>query len=385
MSISENYLCLSNNFIPKILERYYILHKINEDLYELSEDAFSFIISLKNGIPLNEVRKNKKFIDRLLKIGILEIRNKKRKRRLFLKKPPLPSLRYLEIQLTSRCNLRCKHCYQEKEDFELPLQNLLKILEDFKIAQGLRIILSGGEPLLYSHFKELNSYLKDYPAYVVLLTNGILLNKLNLSIIKNIDEIQFSLDGTKGGHDYLRGEGTFEKTISAIEKVKENTDKHISIATMVHKKNLSEFKALSKIVKKFKSKEWGIDYPVLTGAFKGHIELYPSISEAVETMKYKFGASYHSTEEENSYACGVHTMTLLPNGDFVPCGFYPHKVFGNINRGLFDALNNRQFFKLSSIKECKGCPHLSLCRGGCRFRAGGISKRDKFMCAIYGV
>ena len=31
-----------------------------------------------------------------------------------LMKSPRPSLRYLELQITGRCNLRCRHCYIEE-------------------------------------------------------------------------------------------------------------------------------------------------------------------------------------------------------------------------------------------------------------------------------
>lgn len=381
---SKKYLRLSDNFIPKILEKYYLFDKKNDELYELSESAFNFVLSFKDGKDLSEINGNKSFIKNLLKLSILEESDKIKKRNFILNKPPIPTLRYLEIQLTSKCNLKCKHCYQgEKNDLELPFSALKNILNDFVYFQGLRILLSGGEPLLYSNFKELNLFLKNYPAYVVLITNGVLLNKIPLAQIRNIDEIQVSLDGMEYGHNILRGEGTFEKVISGVKRIKEKTDKKISFATMVHNKNISEFKNMNKLIKSLGAKEWGIDYPVLTGFFEKNRDLYPDIDSAIKVMKYRFGASYHSTEEDNDYACGVHTMTLLPNGHFVPCGFYPSKIFGNIKEGLKIALKNRSFFKLLDISECKDCNYIITCRGGCRFRAGDLTKKDQLMCKIF--
>ncbi|MCX7991931.1 MAG: radical SAM protein [Proteobacteria bacterium] len=382
---SKRYLIISDNFYPKILENFYFLDKKNDELYELTEESFSFILSFRDGKDISNIKTNKRFIKSLIRLSILKETSKRVKKKFILEKPPLPSLRYLEIQLTAKCNLRCRHCYQdEKNDFELPIDNLKKVLDEFVKFQGLRILLSGGEPLLYSRFKELNDYLKRYPAYVVLITNGLLLNEMPLSYIKNVDEIQISIDGMKEGHNYLRGDGTFEKVIRAVKRLKEKTNKYISFATMVHKKNLKEFKELKKLIKSFGAKEWGIDYPVLTGFFEKNKDIYPDIDSALKVIKYKFGASYHSTDEENDYACGVHTMTLLPNGNFVPCGFYPDKIFGNINEGLEKALKNRSFFRLSDITECFSCEHICLCRGGCRYRAGDIDKKDPLMCKIYG-
>lgn len=381
---SKKYLRLSSNFIPKILEKPYLFDKKNDELYELSESALNFVLSFKDGVALSEIKNNKRFIKSLLRLKILEESDKKIKRNFNLKSPPTPTLRYLEIQLTSRCNLKCKHCYQgEKKDEELPIDKLKKILKEFIDLQGLRILLSGGEPLLYSHFKELNSFLKNYPAYTVLITNGTLLNKIPLTYITNIDEIQVSIDGMEKGHNILRGEGTFQKIISGITRIKQKTNKKLSFATMVHKKNINEFKSLSKLIKSFEAKEWGIDYPVFTGFFQDNKALYPSLSDAIKVMKHRFGASYHFTNEDNDYACGIHTMTLLPNGNFVACSFFPDKFFGTIDDGLEVALKNRSFFKLSDIKECLDCTYLRICKGGCRYRAGNIAKKDPLMCKIY--
>jgi len=379
------FLRLSEHFIPKILENYYFLNKKTDDLYEVDKDAFDLLISLKDGKPPELVQAKKTFINKLIRLGFIGFSEKKIQRKLKLVPAPVPSLRYLEVQLTSKCNLTCRHCYQGvKKDYELPFDMLKKILDEFVELQGIRLLLSGGEPLLYSKFGELNKFLKNYPAYVVLLTNGTLINEKNLSKLTYIDEIQFSIDGLEESHDYLRGTGSFARMIKAVNIIKAKTDKAVSFATMVHKKNLRDFPKLSRIIKSFGAREWGMDYPVFTGFFKNNKELYPTPEEALKAMKYKFGTSYHSTNENNDLACGAHLMTLLPDGTFVPCGFYLDRIFGHINTGLKNAVNNRHIYKLSDILDCMDCEYLYNCRGGCRFRAGSTEKKDEFMCYIYG-
>jgi MoaA/NifB/PqqE/SkfB family radical SAM enzyme len=44
--------------------------------------------------------------------------------------------------------------------------------------QGLRVLLSGGEPLLYSRWQELNELLPDFELRLVLLSNGLLLTDM---------------------------------------------------------------------------------------------------------------------------------------------------------------------------------------------------------------
>jgi MoaA/NifB/PqqE/SkfB family radical SAM enzyme len=130
---------------------------------------------------------------------------------------PVPSLRYLELQITDRCNLRCHHCYiGDGLSQDLSVKNIEEILEEFEEMQGLRLLLSGGEPLLHPNFWEINERLKDYAFRSVLLSNGILITR-DVARRLRVREVQISLDGMKEGHESIRGTGTFTKTLAAID------------------------------------------------------------------------------------------------------------------------------------------------------------------------
>ena len=73
------------------------------------------------------------------------------------------------INLTFRCNLRCKMCTQYGKNFkeqameELEISSWINFLNQIKdINPKPKLILMGGEPFLYKHFEELfkkaNSY-----------------------------------------------------------------------------------------------------------------------------------------------------------------------------------------------------------------------------------
>ena len=141
--------------------------------------------------------------------------------------------------LTERCNLRCRHCYLgEVGDQELPLAAVLQTLEAFQEMQGLRVLLSGGEPLLYSRWQELNERLPEFELRLVLLSNGLLLTD---KVIKelNVQEVQLSLDGLETGHDLIRGQGTWAQTVGRLETLQDE-GLEISVATMIHRGNLAE-------------------------------------------------------------------------------------------------------------------------------------------------
>jgi molybdenum cofactor biosynthesis enzyme MoaA len=64
---------------------------------------------------------------------------------------------------------------------EFPETLIRPLLDQFSTMQGLRILVSGGEPTLYSHFPVLNDALPDYPVRAVLLSNGIGVTKRMVS------------------------------------------------------------------------------------------------------------------------------------------------------------------------------------------------------------
>ncbi len=66
--------------------------------------------------------RNREFIDFCMAEGLLSERVAKEKR-IPDRQSTVPSLRYLELQITDRCNLKCRHCYIGKGDsHELPLK-----------------------------------------------------------------------------------------------------------------------------------------------------------------------------------------------------------------------------------------------------------------------
>jgi radical SAM protein with 4Fe4S-binding SPASM domain len=77
-------------------------------------------------------------------------------------------------------------------------------------------------------------------------------------------------------------------------------------------------------------------------------------------------------------------MTVLPTGKAVKCGFYEDKPLGDARMGLLSCWLNMEHIPLAAL-ECKDCPVLEECAGGCRFRAERPLAPDKAMCARYGI
>ncbi|MBE0427449.1 MAG: radical SAM protein [Nitrospirae bacterium] len=193
---------LSEKAVLKWLETPSVYHIGKDDLYELDSESFDFLRHCASDREC--LSEDIEFIDYCLKENILT------EDKISLKRPPVikspvPSLRYIELQITNRCNLKCKHCYIENKSFsELSVPRIKTVLKEFEEMQGLRVLLTGGEPLIHSKFEDINEILPEFFIRKVLFTNGLLVNKRILRNL-NVDELQISIDGLEDAHDLGAG------------------------------------------------------------------------------------------------------------------------------------------------------------------------------------
>jgi sulfatase maturation enzyme AslB (radical SAM superfamily) len=245
----NDYLCLSDNYFLKQLEEPYVYNIRTDELYETNQEAFQFLKLCDGSRQVGELNFEKKFANWCLKEGILTTAPERRQRKFVVAAAPTPSLRYLELQITSRCNLKCQHCYLgEPAALDLPQKTIMHVLEEFQRMQGLRLLISGGEPLLHPDFWAINDSLPSFGFRSVLLTNGTLIDQATAKKLK-VHEIQVSLDGIGTSHDIIRGKGSYTKAINALRRL-HKLGKDVSVATMVHTKNLNDFPQLSSLIKK---------------------------------------------------------------------------------------------------------------------------------------
>lgn len=381
---------LSDKCALKRLETPCVYHLEKDELYELDEEAFVFLqqCSQAEGMQVSAGE----LVDFCLEEGLLLSASPGAVRRPVVEPSPEPSLRYLELLITDRCNLRCRHCYvgPGKQVRELPLQRILQALDEFERMQGLRVMISGGEPLLHREFSALNDALQHYAFRRVLFTNGAdmgerILEGLSLRLL-NVHEIQFSIDGLQQGHDYLRGAGTYERTMAALQRA-QAAGYEVSVSTMVHRGNLGEFDAMGALFEGLGVRDWTVDIPSVAGNLRGDATLVPPPETAGQYLRYGFGEGLHGGG--SGHACGYHLMAVLPDGALAKCGFYGNQAVGNLSTGdgaLRNAWGKIPRPALEDL-QCRECADLQACRGGCRYRGGrdeDFISKDLYKCVFYG-
>lgn len=95
------------------------------------------------------------------------------------------------FELTPTCTLNCDMCFihternvVERHGGLLPLQQWLDWAEQLQDMGTLFILLTGGEPMLYPHFKELYTRLREMGFILTLNTNGTLIDNEMVRILQ---------------------------------------------------------------------------------------------------------------------------------------------------------------------------------------------------------
>ncbi|MBF0506027.1 MAG: radical SAM protein [Nitrospirae bacterium] len=385
---------LAGNFVLKRLETPSLYNISNDELYELDETAFEFLKKCARTEGCDAGGADKEFIGYCVSEGVLSA---ERQSKSFTQFIPLklsfcgPSLRYLELQITDKCNLKCKHCYIDQgAGNELPVEIIRNVLDEFESMQGLRLLITGGEPLMRGDFGAVNALLPLYGFRKILFTNGLLLDKALLEKL-NVDEIQFSVDGMEQGHDALRGKGTYKKVMRALE-ISLVSGITVSIATMVHSRNIGEFAVMEKLFRGMGIEDWTVDVPCVTGHLKHNTFFHVPADVAGQYLNYGFGGGIHGGGE--GYACGLHLLSVLANGTVAKCAFYSHSPLGTVSEGLGKCREGLKPVKLESLQcAALSCRAIDSCRGGCRYRAsigpdmgaGEQTGRDIYKCFSYDI
>lgn len=129
--------------------------------------------------------------------------------------------------VTSRCNLKCIHCYADaggKREGELTTEEAKAFIDDLASMKVPVLLFSGGEPLMREDVFELAEYASSKGIRCSLSTNGTLITAETAERLKEagFSYIGVSLDGMPETNDRFRGlKGAFQKALEGLINAKE--------------------------------------------------------------------------------------------------------------------------------------------------------------------
>ena len=122
------------------------------------------------------------------------------------------------FQVTTKCPFHCPQCYMSRGSEDIPLEDVVSIL-DSSFAKQLRAVqITGGEPLVYPHLVDVLRAAKNRKLYSFLATSGYGLSESKLKELMNcgLTALCVSLNSPIG-QDNLLTRDMFDTSISAIK------------------------------------------------------------------------------------------------------------------------------------------------------------------------
>lgn len=303
----------------------------------------------------------------------------------------------VSFHLTHACNLKCLHCYIDagsSEKDELNEEEMNKVLDKLIESKIFRIFLTGGEPMLRKDFMDIIKKL-HMKMWMTLSTNGYYINEDNIQeLSKYIKEYAISVDGaTPDSHDNFRGiKGSFDKAINAINIINQNKGT-VAMNTALSRHNIHEIEKIIDMGKylNVKAIRFSTLYPKgraieHKALFLDNEEIKNAISRILNKSKeirVDFDDSFqiplklyykNSKHLRGDQTCGIGyaTITIMPNGNLIPCEFFqesPEFIIGNILKDdlkqlwkgsqILDFVRKEKTLKYPDI--CRSCRHDSKC------------------------
>lgn len=322
---------------------------------------------------------------------------------------------YFQWHITERCNRACKHCYQgDHVSKELSFERLDEIASrmDEAAAKWGRIgtvSLTGGEPYirkaeLYDLAASLDRL--DHIGYYDILTNGSLIDEREVARLvglKKLRRVQVSLEGAcRETNDSVRGEGSFDNTLSAIRHLRASGIE-VSVMTTLTRNNMHEVTDLTVLLGQEGVSALALERLIPEGnglSMADQVlnkyelkQLYESVyrlatdNPPVRILLYRPLFALIAPDDPTVGAlcsAGNNALTIMPDGTVYPCRRLPIPIGNVLQDGFYKIwYGSDLLWRIRDPKnlrgKCRDCDLLTKCRG-CRaaayFHSGDYMEED---------
>lgn len=171
------------------------------------------------------------------------------------------------------CNLKCIHCYGNVEALpkdSLSTEDCLRIVDRIVEARVMRVVISGGEPLIKKGIFQVIENLYTRGVSVILGTNGTFVTEFNVELLKMCTLVEISLDASQEElNNRIRPSrqsqgNAWQETLRAIELFKK-TGVRFRVLTAVNVWNQHQITEMASLLENFKVKEWAISWTIPAG------------------------------------------------------------------------------------------------------------------------
>ena len=327
------------------------------------------------------------------------------------------SPRTLDVEITARCNLRCRYCYffqNPAVDYrDLPTDEWLKFFDELGSLGVMNVTVAGGEPFIR----------EDLP----LLLEGIVRNRMRFSLLSNgaliedeiaaflagtqrCDYVQVSVDGSCAEvHDACRGKGSFDGAMRGIRILQRQRVK-VAARVTIHRHNVNDLEKVAHLLlNELGLSGFGTNSAGYLGAcrlnaddvlltvqerqvamgkllrltekYDGRISAAAGpLAEArmwrrMEEARAQGTSAFPNGGRLTACGCPSNKIAVRADGMIVPCNMLAHVELGRINQDslaeiwhhspALNQLRRRHTIPLTEFEFCAGCSYIPYCTGNC--------------------
>lgn len=288
------------------------------------------------------------------------------------------------LELTYRCNERCRHCYCDLRGEQTSARELiggewLKVVDQLSRMGCMNVLVTGGEPTLHPAFGTICERIVNRGMLCDVYTNGLKIsNRLFDSLCKlPLNSISVSLySGTAAFHDEITGvAGSFQKTFATLMRFKEAGLNAYAKVPVFHG-HLKDYFSAKELGRKngFRTLASTILVPGHSGETRNPMMMSASEYEIFLKRETKPDTSVEKTSSiekfRNEPLCqaGQSTLCISPFGDVMPCNSFP-AVCGNVRQGSLakiwrtsDVLKRLRNLRRCDVSmRCASCADIAYC------------------------
>ncbi len=294
----------------------------------------------------------------------------------------------MEIEFNSVCNFRCVYCYAAENGHrrnELSADEFRGVITQAKELGARKIIILGGEPMLYPHILDMMGFIRHLGMDVELFTNGTGItpgvaktlydHKVRVVLKMNTfdEKLQDTLSGRKGAYTQIHG---------AFENLKKagypSSDRFMGVSTVICQQNIAE---LPKMWEWLRDQHIAPYFEMITpqGGARDNSSIDISTKQAEEFFRTiaeldrtKYGQTWEPRPPlvggvclRHQFSCAVSSEGSVQPcvGVTIPIGNVREKKLADILREsevIQDLKNYRRMIKgpcgdCESLSECYGC------------------------------
>jgi radical SAM protein with 4Fe4S-binding SPASM domain len=245
--------------------------------------------------------------------------------------------------LTSRCNLRCVHCYLDPGECagapgagpELPTGAWLRLLDEIAAEGCLYLLMTGGEPFLRDDFAALYRRARELGLVVTVFTNGTALAPGHVALFRELPPFQVELTLYGATDETCRAmtgsAGATRRAIEAVDRLAA-AGVRVGLKTVLTTLNRHEYRAIERLAldRGLPFRFDGALFPRFSGD-AAPVGLRVSPREIVELemsdpKRRRSWARYHRRTRDNPpvdtlYSCGagIGSFHIDAHGRLQPC------------------------------------------------------------------